>query len=87
MSPDELCNSFAQTGAKLTVKDLNELVLIEGDPSALMFLGQLLIAQAQFKQDCGFEIGPNGPGNVLFSEGSTRGFYIHVIHSVVNDRE
>jgi hypothetical protein len=45
MSPDELCNNFAQTGAKLTVKDLDDLVLIEGDLSALMFLGQVLIAQ------------------------------------------
>jgi hypothetical protein len=81
MTPDELCENFSKTGMKLSVKDLDGLVLIEGEPVALEFLGQLLIAQAQFKKDCGFEIGPTGPGNALFTPDSARGFYIHVRHS------
>ena len=78
MTPDELCEQFATTCIRISVKDLEELVLIEGEPAALEFLGHLLIAQAQFKKDCGFEIGPAGPGSALFTPDSTRGFYIHV---------
>lgn len=79
MTPDELCNEFAGTDLKISVKDLEDLVLIEGEPAALEFLGRLLIAQAQFKKDDGFQIAPSGPGGVLFTEDSTQGFYIHVI--------
>lgn len=85
MTPDKICEHFAQTGGKLTVKDLDELVLIEGDPAALEFLGRLLIAQAQFERDCGFEISPAGPGMALFTKDSTRGFYIHVKHAESRD--
>ena len=79
MTPDELCDEFAGTGLKISDKDLDDLVLIEGEPAALEFWGRLLIAQAQFKKDSGFQIGPSGPGGALFTEDSTRGFYIHVI--------
>jgi hypothetical protein len=78
MSPDELCEQFASTGLRISVRDLEDLVLIEGEPAALEFLGHLLIAQAQFEKDSGFEIGPTGPGCALFTPDSTRGFYIHV---------
>lgn len=78
-TPDELCDEFAATGLKISVKDLEGLVLIEGEPAALEFPGRLLIAQAQFIEDDGFQIAPSEPGSSLFAPDSTRGFYIHVI--------
>jgi len=32
MTPDELCDEFAGTGLKISDKDLDDLVLIEGEP-------------------------------------------------------
>jgi hypothetical protein len=40
-------------------------------------LGEVLLAQADFEKDDGFEISPDGPGSAFFTEGSTHGFYFH----------
>ena len=77
-SPDEVCSANADRGVKLTSRLMDEgYLLLEGDSEALKFLGELLIAQANFSPDCGFQIAPNGPGSALFTEGSTTGLYIH----------
>jgi hypothetical protein len=77
-SPDEVCAKFADTGAKITIKMMDdEHILIEGSAEALEFVGRLLQAQAAFSNDCGFHISPTGPGNALFSESSALGIYIH----------
>jgi hypothetical protein len=78
-TPDKVCSEFAELGLKISVRDLDELVLIEGEPAALEFLGRLLIAQAHFTKDSGFQIGPTIAGQALFTDDSTRGFYIHVL--------
>jgi hypothetical protein len=82
LSPDEVCAAFADQRSKLTVRLLdNETVLIEGDAGALQFLGDLLIAQARFERDNGFQISPTGAGSAVFSGEATHGLYIHRVPS------
>jgi hypothetical protein len=77
-SPDSVCASFADCADKITIRTLEEgEVLIEGSAAALEFLGSLLVAQAHYRQDCGFHISPSGAGSALFSPSSTLGVYIH----------
>jgi hypothetical protein len=78
LSPDKICAAFSDTPEKLTVRQLeSDTVLIEGSAEALEFLGNLLIAQARFAKDCGFQISPTGAGSALFSSEATVGVYIH----------
>ena len=53
------------------------LFLIEGDQNALLFLADLLLAQASDPLDCGFQILP--PAKKLMSKKSKYGLYIHVL--------
>lgn len=79
MSADEICENYARRKAKVTVRildDENDMILIEGDASALEFLGNLFLAQAS-ASDCGFQIAPNSAGKALFNPNSTLGIYIH----------
>ena len=77
-SPDSVCDQYAERGAKLTLELLDDdCVLIEGSALDLEFLGQLLLAQARFERDSGFEISPTGPGQALFKSDSTLGACIH----------
>lgn len=50
----------------------SDIVLIESSAEALEFLGNPLIAQARFANDCGFQISPNGAGSALFSSEATQ---------------
>ena len=78
VSPDELCASFADSPDKITLRTLEDnTVLIEGSTAALQFLGSLLLAQAQSKTGCGFQLSPSGAGSSLFSTLSNLGVYIH----------
>jgi hypothetical protein len=82
-SPDNVCQKFAGKKVKLTIRSLGdeeETVLIEGERTGLEFLGQLLLAQAQYAKDCGFQLDPQGAGKVFFTKESTRGIYIHRLH-------
>jgi hypothetical protein len=77
-SPDDVCELFAESGSKITIRMLNQGdVLIEGSAAALESLGQLIQAQARFSGDCGFQISPSGAGSALFSPMSSLGIYIH----------
>jgi hypothetical protein len=77
-SPDSICGRFAENPQKLTVRMLEEqTVLIEGSAEALEFIGNLIISQARFEKDCGFQISPNGSGDAVFSPDSNVGLYIH----------
>jgi len=76
--PDALCASFAERPDKITLRAAADgTVLVEGSASALEFLGNLLIAQAQTQTDCGFQLSPSGAGSALFSSSSNLGIYIH----------
>lgn len=80
-SPDEVCAAFAGSGAKLSIRRLEDQVLIEGTEDALLRFAELIAAQARFRGDDGYEISPNGPGSKIFDPTSTLGVYIHVLRS------
>ena len=77
-SPDEICGEYFEKKVSLTVKHMDEnYILIEGDTDSLEFLGKLIIAQANFDEDCGFQIAPRGAGDAHFSKKAELGVYIH----------
>jgi hypothetical protein len=88
LKPDEICEQYANTEnmKKLNVTLIdNDTVLIEGEAKALEFVGHLLLAQAKYKQDCGFQIGPKDAGSIFFNKKkSTHGFYIHRLPCLEN---
>jgi hypothetical protein len=78
-SPDKVCAENADSKRKITVKwldDNKDYILIEGRKEDLEFLGNLLISQANFKDDVSFFISPGGPGSKLFTKKSEFGIYI-----------
>lgn len=76
-SPDNVCANAATKGIKITTIKKDGFVLIEGSKEALLFLSQLIEAQANFVSDDGFHISPQGAGNALFSDASDVGLYIN----------
>ena len=85
MKPDTVCARYgaAKGKKKLTVQTYREnetgadMVLIEGEAEALEFLGSVLRAQAKFKRDCSFFLGPRTAGYGFFTRESSHGIYIH----------
>ena len=78
MTPDEVCEKYAEQEIKITCRMLEDNhVLLEGSRESLEFLGNLFLAQAKFEQDCGIELSPNGAGSALFDRNSDKGIYIH----------
>ena len=82
MGPDEICESYAKNSNKkkitIRIDQKEDMVVIEGEADALKFIGNLLLAQAEFKKDCSFFIGPKGAGMALFDKNkSTHGLYIN----------
>ena len=85
MKPDTVCGEYAENKGmkRLTLQTYEEeeteadMMLIEEEADALEFLGEVLIAQAKYKKDCSFSIGPRTSGNVFFTKNSTHGIYIH----------
>jgi hypothetical protein len=77
MKTDDLLELYAEKGAKLTVRLLDdEDVLIEGTSEALEFLGKLILAHLEENED-GKHISPFAAGSAFFSSESTKGIYIH----------
>lgn len=77
-SPDQICGQYADAGVKVTVTQMdNGSILVEGNKDGLMFLSELLAAQASFEGDDGFQLSPNGAGSALFTDAATLGLYIH----------
>ncbi len=77
MKSDEICELYAGKNAKLTVRLLDdEDILIEGTSDALEFLGNLLLAHVNDKED-GRHLSPHAAGSIFFSPESTKGIYIH----------
>jgi hypothetical protein len=76
MRPDEICREYSERTIKLRIRNLKDVVLVEGTAEALEFLGKLFLAQSR-AQDDGFEIAPNGPGEYFFDRASEKGVYIH----------
>jgi hypothetical protein len=75
--PDKVCVRFSRRKTGLVIKKLDrDTILIGGNRSGLEFSGNLFLAQARF-DDCGFQLGRKGPGNLFFKKKSTFGLYIH----------
>ena len=87
MKSDEICEIYAGKKAKLTVRLLDdEDVLIEGTSDALEFLGNLLLAHVNDKED-GRHLSPYAAGSIFFSPESTKGIYIHRLPCVLPHEE
>jgi hypothetical protein len=77
ISTNDVFKLYAKKGAKLTLRKLDRtMILIEGDRTALEFLGNLLFACARSKEHS-VEFSPTGAGKNRFSRRSTLGVYIH----------
>ncbi len=77
---DNVCEAYADRGAKITVKPLPEdpsLILFEGDELAFEFLGKLFLAHAKAINGCGFFLGPKTAGSAFFSKKAKLGLYVH----------
>jgi hypothetical protein len=76
---NEICEQFADSGAKLTVKLLERTeVLIEGDANSLEFLANYILAYVNGEEHAR-NINPKGAGSVFFASDSTKGLYIHIL--------
>jgi hypothetical protein len=64
---------------KLTIMKLDrDTVLIEGEATALQFLGRYILAHsADDKSACGASLHPKAAGNAWFTKDATLGFYLH----------
>ena len=76
---NEICEHFADSGAKLTVKLLERTeVLIEGDASSLEFLANYILAYVNGEEHAR-NISPKSAGSDFFNSDSTKGLYIHIL--------
>jgi hypothetical protein len=76
-STNEIFERYAVKDVKLTVRKLDKTTtLIEGDSTALEFLGELLLACAHSNEHS-IQLSPYGAGNARFTKQSTLGPYIH----------
>ena len=76
---NEVCEHFADSGAKLTVKLLEKTeVLIEGDANSLEFLANFILAYVNGEEHAG-NISPKSAGNIFFNSDSKKGLYIHIL--------
>jgi hypothetical protein len=64
---------------KLTMTKVDrDTMLIEGDSTALEFLGQFILARSRAeKGGCHNDLHPKGAGSAWFTKESTLGFYLH----------
>jgi hypothetical protein len=83
-SPNRIFEHYSNRGIRLRTRVLHHpegygvpSIEIEGDRASLIFLADLILAQAFYKLDCGVHISPTGPGNVFFEDDSKLGIYVH----------
>jgi len=85
METDDICDRYADEAVGIVLRLLADedgearTVLVEGRPTALRMLGELLIAVADGSSGDSFHISPFGPGNIHFDTQSELGIYIHKI--------
>lgn len=84
LRPDNVCVRYSGVGVALNLRVLESapgegkpMVLIEGDEQSLLFLADLLIAQASDELDCGFQI--TAPAPNFLHPSSQFGLYIHAL--------
>lgn len=64
---------------KLTIAKLDrDTIFVEGDASALEFLGQFILAHSRAEEDdCHNTLSPKGAGNAWFTKKSSLSLYLH----------
>lgn len=84
LRPDQIASHYAKAGVALNLRvlqperpDLSPTLLIEGDRRALLFLADLILAQAADSLDCGFQI--TFPAPNFFGENGECGLYLHAL--------
>lgn len=78
-STNHVFELYARKDPKLTLRKLDKTtMLIEGDSTALEFLGGLLLALAR-SDEHSIQLSPNGAGKNRFTKESTLGFYVHKV--------
>lgn len=75
MIPDDVLREYADSGLKIKVSEMNNIIVIEGTADGLQFLAKLFAAQSESRSDS-FGISPFGAGRSWFAPGSTKGLYI-----------
>lgn len=85
MTVHDLLEQHSNSQSKLNVRLLPPeeseragYVLIEGDKSAIGFLGELLIEIAHQSTGYDLQLHPSGPGSLHFQDPSNLGFYIQL---------
>ena len=76
-SPDSVCKAYANKDIKIRCRSKERWIEIEGSKKSLEFIGKLILAQAKYKNDCGFQISPYDGGNRFFAPHAKKGLYIH----------
>ena len=78
-STNEVVDHFAALEAKLRIEILEgSEVLIEGDKESLEFLANYILAYVNGDEHAR-NINLEGAGSLFFREGSTHGFYLHIL--------
>ena len=86
MRPDDVAAHYSGLGVALKISRLDPLdqhagpghILIEGDTKSLLFLADLLLAQAADESDCGYQV-EAGCDSRFFAPDSQFGLYIHAL--------
>jgi hypothetical protein len=84
MKLNDVIDEYDKEKISITVREVAgnpDMILLEGEPQSLEFLGKLIIAYARNRdsQGCASHISPNGPGSAYFSKESTKGLFMHVL--------
>ena len=75
MKTDSICEQYSKEKIKINTWLEDDVFFIQGDTKSLMFLSDLIKAQAmELKND---NIGPNWAGNKFFSKKAKFGILIH----------
>lgn len=77
MNPDKVLMRHKSERHNLKIWVEDDYVFVEGNKETLSFLSDIIRAQSEFDDDCGFQISPKGRGKRIFEQKSKLGIYIH----------
>lgn len=81
MKTDNICEKYSQEKISINTWLENDVFFIQGDTKSLMFLADLIKAQAMEKNNDNICIAPNSAGKKFFSKKAKFGIIIHNIDS------
>lgn len=77
MKTDSICEQYSKEKIKINTWLEDDVFFIQGDTKSLMFLSDLIKAQAMELENDNICIGPNLAGNKFFSKKAKFGILIH----------